>query len=260
MAFSIKETVVDLYKMLRIKNLGVCTKEKELLINDVSLELSPGRTVCIMGPNGSGKSTLANTIIGNPNYEIVEGSMELDEKSIHQLNVTERAKLGIFLAMQNPITIPGITVINFLKASYNAIYGEIPDMRSWIKEVKKIFNLLGIDESFLIHRYVNDEFSGGEKKRFEIAQLVILKSRYVILDEIDSGLDVDGLRTICHLLKDMKSQISLCIITHYSKIFDHIDVDEVHIFNEGRFIRSGGMELVQLIDKKGYASLLQNDA
>lgn len=240
--------------MLEVHSLSVSTESDEQIIDRVYLELAPQKVVCIMGPNGSGKSTLANTIIGNPMYKITAGDILLDKKSIKDLDTVARARMGIFLASQNPITIPGVTVLNFLKSSYVAIHGKIERMRDWIAEIKRIFNLLKLQESFL-HRYVNDGFSGGEKKRFEIAQLIVLKARYAILDEIDSGLDVDGLKIICELLNELRSKISLCIITHYSRLYRYLNADEVHVFNKGKFISSGGMELVELIDKKGYAGI-----
>ena len=206
-----------------------------------------------MGPNGSGKSTLSYTIAGHPRYEVTGGEVLLDGENIIDMSVDERARAGLFLAMQYPVEVPGVSMANFLRTSATAVRGEAPRLRDWIKEVKDAQKELKIDTSFS-ERAVNEGFSGGEKKRHEILQLSLLKPKFAILDETDSGLDVDALRIVSQGINDYKEQNNggIMLITHYKRILNYVRPDFVHVFANGRVVTTGGPELADKLEEEGY--------
>jgi len=240
---------------LSIKNLSVSIEDKKIL-NDFSLEMDRGEVHAIMGPNGCGKSTLSNVIAGNEEYKILEGEIIFKDQNLLDLNIEERSQLGIFLAFQYPIEIPGVNITPFLKASLNAKLKkeekEEVDALSFAKELKQVANELGI-KSEMLSRSVNEGFSGGEKKRYEILQMSILKPSLAILDETDSGLDVDAFQTVTEGINRIKNDNnSFLIITHYQKLLDHIVPDFVHIMKDGKIIKSGDYSIAKLIEESGY--------
>lgn len=236
---------------LKIKNLHVSADNKEIL-KGVDLEVPKGKVVVIMGPNGSGKSTLANTLAGHPKYEITSGSIELDDEDITEDPANERAKKGLFLSMQYPPEIEGVTIANFLRLAVNAQREEkMNPLKIHAMLIEKMKEL-GVDESFL-KRYLNVGLSGGEKKRLEILQLAVLNPTYAILDETDSGLDVDALKIVSEGINRFKSDdTGVLLITHYNRILEYITPDEVHIMLDGKIVKSGGAELALEIEKEGY--------
>lgn len=227
------------------------------ILKGVNLTLRAGETHAIMGHNGSGKSTLAYTIAGHPKYQVVGGTMTLDGVDVLSMSVDERARAGLFLAMQHPVEIPGVSVSNFLRTSVTAVRGEAPKLREWIKEMKGAMSDLQIDGAFA-DRNVNEGFSGGERKRHEILQLELLKPRIAVLDETDSGLDVDALRVVSEGVNRVRAtgQTGVLLITHTSRLLKHIPADFVHVFADGRIIHEGGMEVAQTIDEQGYEPFL----
>jgi Fe-S cluster assembly ATP-binding protein len=241
---------------LEIKDLrvSVATDDgaKEIL-KGVDLTVRTGETHAIMGPNGSGKSTLAYAIAGHPKYQITSGSVTLDGKDLLELPVDERARAGLFLAMQYPVEVPGVSMSNFLRSAATAIRGEAPKLRTWVKEVKGAMSDLDIDPDFA-ERSVNEGFSGGEKKRHEVLQLALLKPRFAILDETDSGLDVDALRVVSEGVNRYRAgaETGVLLITHYTRILQHIRPDRVHVFAGGRVVESGGPELADELERSGY--------
>lgn len=240
---------------LSIKNLSVSIDDKKIL-NDFSLEMNRGEVHAIMGPNGCGKSTLSNVIAGNEEYKILDGEIIFKDQNLLELNIEERSQLGIFLAFQYPIEIPGVNITPFLKASLNAKLKkegkEEIDALSFAKELKQVANELGI-KSEMLSRSVNEGFSGGEKKRYEILQMSILKPSLAILDETDSGLDVDAFQTVTEGINRIKNDNnSFLIITHYQKLLDHIVPDYVHIMKDGKIIKSGDQSVAKLIEESGY--------
>jgi Fe-S cluster assembly ATP-binding protein len=241
---------------LEIKDLrvSVATDDgaKEIL-KGVDLTVSTGETHAIMGPNGSGKSTLAYAIAGHPKYEITSGSVTLDGQDLLELTVDERARAGLFLAMQYPVEVPGVSMANFLRSAATAVRGEAPKLRTWVKEVKSAMADLDIDPDFA-ERSVNEGFSGGEKKRHEVLQLALLKPKFAILDETDSGLDVDALRVVSEGVNSYRSggDTGVLLITHYTRILQHIRPDVVHVFAGGRVVESGGPELADELERSGY--------
>mgnify|MGYP001272013319 CR=1 FL=1 len=231
--------------------------EGKTIINKFNLEVSPGELHVIMGPNGSGKSTIANTIAGHPKYSIKSGDIVYKQKLINKLSPEERASLGIFLSLQYPVSIPGVKNIYFLKAAINSIRkvkGEDEiDTADFLKMVRGILPLVGLDESFL-HRSVNDGFSGGEKKRNEIMQMLVLQPELSILDETDSGLDIDALKIIAEGIKNYRNDNrSFIIITHYHRMLDFLAPDYIHILIDGQIKLSGGPDLAQKLEEKGYS-------
>ena len=242
--------------MIEFKNLMVEVGDK-LIINKFNLKVLSGELHVIMGPNGSGKSTLANAIAGHPKYSIKGGSMTYNKKVINEFSPEERSSLGIFLSMQYPISIPGVKNIYFLKAAVNSIrktkkQSEI-DTAEFLKMVRGLLPLVGLDESFL-HRSVNDGFSGGEKKRNEILQMLVLQPELSILDETDSGLDIDALKIIAEGIKNYRNNSrSFILITHYHRILDFLKPDYVHILIDGKIVLSGGTELARKLEEKGYS-------
>ncbi|MEJ8285383.1 Fe-S cluster assembly ATPase SufC [Curtobacterium citreum] len=231
------------------------TKE---ILKGVDLTINEGEIHAIMGPNGSGKSTLAYTIAGHPRYNVVGGSITLDGEDVLAMSVDERARAGMFLAMQYPVEIPGVTVSNFLRTAKTAIDGEAPALRGWIKELRQSMADLKMDSSFA-ERNVNEGFSGGEKKRHEIMQLELLKPRFAVLDETDSGLDVDALKIVSEGVNRAKSATGLgvLLITHYTRILRYIKPDFVHVFVAGKVAEQGGPELADRLENEGYDRYVQ---
>ena len=246
--------------VLEIKNLQVSVVtdagNKEIL-RGVDLTIRSSETHAIMGPNGSGKSTLAYSIAGHPKYLITGGSVTLDGADVLEMTVDERAKAGLFLAMQYPVEVPGVSVSNFLRTAVTAIRGEAPKVRTWVGEVKEAMASLNIDTAFS-ERNVNEGFSGGEKKRHEILQMELLKPKIAILDETDSGLDVDALRIVSEGVNRVKanSELGVMLITHYTRILRYIKPDFVHVFANGKIVEEGGPELADKLEEKGYAEYI----
>ncbi|MEY3128837.1 MAG: transporter ATP-binding protein [Actinomycetota bacterium] len=246
---------------LQIKNLHVSVEadqgSKEIL-RGVDLTIQSGETHAIMGPNGSGKSTLAYTIAGHPKYTVTEGEITLDGEDVLEMSVDERARAGLFLAMQYPVEIPGVSVSNFLRTAKTAITGEAPAIRPWITEVRQAMTNLKMDADFT-ERNVNEGFSGGEKKRHEILQLELLKPNFAILDETDSGLDVDALRVVSEGVNRIKEQngFGVLLITHYTRILNYIKPDFVHVFVAGKIAEQGGPELAERLEAEGYDRYLK---
>ena len=241
---------------LEIKDLhvSVTTEDgpKEIL-KGVDLLIREGETHAIMGPNGSGKSTLAYSIAGHPKYDVTSGSVTLDGVDVLAMTVDERARAGLFLAMQYPVEVPGVSVSNFLRTAKTAIDGEAPKLRTWIKDVNTSLGALDLDPSFA-QRSVNEGFSGGEKKRAEIAQLDLLDPKVAILDEIDSGLDIDALKVVSDGINDFRARTDkgVLLITHYTRILRYVKPDFVHVFVDGRIAESGGPELAEELEANGY--------
>jgi len=246
--------------VLEVKNLQVSVVtdagNKEIL-RGVDLTIKSGETHAIMGPNGSGKSTLAYSIAGHPKYLITGGSVTLDGIDVLEMSVDERAKAGLFLAMQYPVEVPGVSVSNFLRTAVTAIRGEAPKVRTWVGEVKEAMASLNIDTAFS-ERNVNEGFSGGEKKRHEILQMELLRPKIAILDETDSGLDVDALRIVSEGVNRVKakSDLGVMLITHYTRILRYIKPDFVHVFANGKIVEEGGPELADKLEEKGYAEYI----
>ena len=244
--------------ILEIKDLKVSLTEKLdiSIVKGLNLSIKKGEIHAIMGPNGSGKSTLANTIAGNPMYKIDSGIIKLNNEDITLISPDERAKRGIFLSFQYPTAIPGVTMVNMLRSSLKAIRGTEPSAREFIDELKATLATLKMDESFA-RRYVNDGFSGGEKKRAEILQLGMIKPKLAILDETDSGLDVDALRAVADGINTLKTpEMSILMITHYERILNYVTPDYVHILVDGKIAKSGGFELAKEIEANGYDPIL----
>ena len=220
----------------------------------VDLTVRSCETHAIMGPNGSGKSTLAYSVAGHPKYEITRGSVTLDGEDVLAMSVDERARAGLFLAMQYPVEVPGVSVSNFLRSSATAVRGEAPALRHWVKEQKEAMARLEMDPAFA-QRNVNEGFSGGEKKRHEILQLELLQPRIAVLDETDSGLDVDALRVVSEGVNRVRSggATGVLLITHYTRILRYIEPDFVHVFVKGRIAEQGGKELADELEANGYA-------
>ncbi|MFN8192392.1 MAG: Fe-S cluster assembly ATPase SufC [Nocardioidaceae bacterium] len=225
---------------------------KEIL-KGVTLTIRDGETHAIMGPNGSGKSTLAYSIAGHPKYTITGGEVTLDGADVLAMSVDERARAGLYLAMQYPVEVPGVSVANFLRTAKTAIDGEAPKLRTWVKEVNAALDRTGLDPEFS-QRSVNEGFSGGEKKRHEIAQLELLNPKIAILDETDSGLDIDALKVVSEGVNRFTAagDKGVLLITHYSRILRYIKPDYVHVFVNGRVVEEGGAELAELLEAEGY--------
>ena len=245
---------------LIIKNLQVSVETEagsKKILKGVDLTIRSGETHAIMGPNGSGKSTLAYSIAGHPKYTITGGSVTLDGADVLEMSVDERAKAGLFLAMQYPVEVPGVSVSNFLRTAVTAIRGEAPKIRTWVGEVKEAMASLNMDTAFS-ERNVNEGFSGGEKKRHEILQMELLKPKIAILDETDSGLDVDALRIVSEGVNRVKSNsdLGVMLITHYTRILRYIKPDFVHVFANGKIVEEGGPELAEKLEEQGYAAYI----
>ncbi len=236
---------------LEIQNLHVRIEEREIL-HGVDLKVAKGETHALMGPNGSGKSTLANTVMGNPNYEVTEGKILFNGEDVTEADPDERARAGLFMAFQYPATIPGVSVANFLRLAVNARREEPIKVKDFGKVLRENVDLLRIDRDF-VSRYLNEGFSGGEKKRAEILQLAMLKPEVAILDETDSGLDIDALRIVADGVNALRGPaMGTLIITHYTRILNYVRPDFVHIMLDGRIVREGGAELADELEEKGY--------
>jgi Fe-S cluster assembly ATP-binding protein len=236
---------------LEIQNLHVRTEEREIL-HGVDLVVKKGETHALMGPNGSGKSTLANTLMGNPDYEVTEGRILLNGEDLTEADPDERARAGLFMAFQYPATIPGVSVANFLRMAMNATREEPIKVKEFGALLGKNMDLLRINREFT-SRYLNEGFSGGEKKRAEILQLAMLQPDFAVLDETDSGLDIDALRIVADGVNAMRgAERGFLIITHYTRILEYVKPDFVHILIDGRIVREGGAELASELEDKGY--------
>jgi Fe-S cluster assembly ATP-binding protein len=242
---------------LEISNLHVRIEEREIL-RGVNLTVDRGEVHALMGPNGSGKSTLANTLLGHPAYEVTEGSIRFKGEELSEAEPHERAKAGLFLAFQYPVAIPGVSVANFLRMAINAKREEPINVKEFRTELQHAIELLDVDRSFT-SRHLNDGFSGGEKKRAEILQMAMLKPDIAILDETDSGLDIDALRTVAEGVDKLHSEQGLgaLIITHYQRILHYIKPQFVHIMLDGRIVLEGGVELVERLEREGYDQIRQ---
>ncbi|MCS1351896.1 Fe-S cluster assembly ATPase SufC [Mechercharimyces sp. CAU 1602] len=238
---------------LKIENLHATIEEKEIL-KGVNLEVKGGEIHAIMGPNGTGKSTLASALMGHPKYEITSGTVSLDGEDVLEMEVDERARKGLFLAMQYPSEVSGVTNSDFLRSAINAKReeGDEISIMKFIKKLDKTMESLNMDESFA-SRYLNEGFSGGEKKRNEIMQMMMLDPRIAVLDEIDSGLDIDALKVVADGVNAMrKPELGVLIITHYQRLLNYIKPDFVHVMMQGRIVRSGGPELAEKLEAEGY--------
>lgn len=241
---------------LEVKNLHVQIEAEQgtrQILKGVDLTIDSGSIHAVMGPNGSGKSTLAYTIAGHPRYEVTAGEILLDGEDVLAMSVDERARAGLFLAMQYPVEIPGITVSNFLRTAKTAVDGEAPAIRSWTSDVKAAMAQLRMDSAFA-SRNVNEGFSGGEKKRHEILQMELLRPKFAVLDETDSGLDVDALRIVSEGVNRIHANtgLGILLITHYTRILKYIKPDVVHVFVDGKVAEEGGAELADRLEAEGY--------
>ncbi len=255
---------------LEIKNLHARIEEREIL-KGVNLTVNSGEIHAMMGPNGSGKSTLAYVLMGHPNYEVTEGEILLDGENILEMEPDERAQAGLFLAFQYPTAIPGVNVANFLRLSVNAVkkaryqqeHGEeaefkAPPVAEFRKRLVEKMNILKMDRTFMA-RYLNEGFSGGEKKRMEILQLAMLEPKIAVMDETDSGLDIDALRTVAEAVNTIHQQqqdLGLLVITHYQRLLNYIKPQFVHVLVDGRVVKSGGSELVEQLEAQGYDPII----
>ncbi|HHW84516.1 MAG TPA: Fe-S cluster assembly ATPase SufC [Actinomycetales bacterium] len=245
---------------LEIKDLHVQIETPEgpkQILRGVSLTINSGEIHAVMGPNGSGKSTLAYTIAGHPKYEVTSGEILLDGEDVLEMSVDERARAGLFLAMQYPVEVPGVTNSNFLRTAKTAIDGEAPALRQWVKDVRDAMDTLRMDPE-MAQRDLNTGFSGGEKKRNEILQMKLLKPRFAVLDESDSGLDIDALRVVSEGVNSFHEETGngILLITHYSRILQYIKPDFVHVFVDGRIAEEGGPELATQLESEGYDRFL----
>ena len=246
---------------LEIKNLHVQVETNDgpkQILRGVDLTIGSNEVHAIMGPNGSGKSTLAYSIAGHPAYEVTEGEVLFDGENLLDMSVDERARAGLFLAMQYPVEVPGVSVANFLRTAKTAMDGQAPKVRQWIGEVNAAMERLRMDPAFA-QRDVNAGFSGGEKKRFEILQMELLRPRFAVLDETDSGLDVDALRIVSEGVNRLhgESEAGFLLITHYTRILRYIKPDYVHVFVNGRVAEQGGPELADRLEEEGYDRFLK---
>lgn len=235
----------------KICNLHVNTEGTPIL-KGVDLTINKGETHALMGPNGSGKSTLANVIMGHPAYEVTDGEILFNGENLLELDPEERAQRGIFLAFQYPVAVPGVSVAKFLKSAHDATHGDKLKPAEFLKELRENIKYLEVDDTF-INRYLNDGFSGGEKKRMEILQMLTLKPKFGVMDETDSGLDIDALKVVAKGVNKLTGpEFGLLVITHYERILRYIHPDHLHILIDGKIVHSGGPELVQKLEDKGY--------
>ena len=246
---------------LEIRDLHVSVETEEgakEILRGVNLTVNSGEIHALMGPNGSGKSTLAYAVAGHPKYTVTSGAILLDGEDVLEMEVDERAQAGLFLAMQYPVEVPGVSVSNFLRTAKTAVDGEAPKLRHWVKDVKTAMEKLRMDSSFA-ERNVNEGFSGGEKKRHEILQMKLLRPKIAILDETDSGLDVDALRVVSEGVNSVREEtgLGLMLITHYTRILRYIKPDHVHVFVDGRIAESGTGELADRLEAEGYDRYLK---
>lgn len=244
---------------LVIKDLHVSIEDKEIL-KGVNLTINTNEIHAIMGPNGTGKSTLASAIMGHPKYEVTHGTIEIDGENVLEMEVDERAKAGLFLAMQYPSEISGVTNADFIRSAINARReeGDEISLMKFIRELDKTMDFLEMDQD-MAQRYLNEGFSGGEKKRNEILQLMMIKPTFAILDEIDSGLDIDALKVVAKGINEMRGEGFGCLaITHYQRLLNYITPDQVHVMMQGRVVKSGGPELAQRLEAEGYDWIKKN--
>src|SRR3989344_8118123 len=242
-------------QLLEIKDLHVEIEGKEI-IKGINLKMELGKIVALMGPNGSGKSTLVNTLMGHPSHIVTKGKIMFNGKDITELSPDERAKLGLFLSFQYPKEIPGVSVSNFLRTAYNSLHPKQISVPDFVKLLREKMKLLKIDESFS-RRHLNEGFSGGEKKRAEILQLLVLEPKYALLDETDSGLDVDAIKTVAQGIATAKKEgMGVLLITHYSRFLEYLQPDHVSILYKGKIIAQGDKKLAQRIEKEGFEKVI----
>ena len=249
---------------LEIKNLHANVlpteegQEPKPILKGVNLTIKGGETHAIMGPNGSGKSTLAYTLAGHPKYEVTEGEVLLDGENVLDMGIDERARAGLFLAMQYPVEVPGVSSSNFMRSAVTAVRGEAPKLREWVGELNAAREALQMDASFS-ERSVNEGFSGGEKKRHEVMQLALMKPKFAVMDETDSGLDVDALRIVSEGINRYQEETGggVLMITHYKRILNYVVPDFVHVFADGQIIKTGGAELADQLEADGYEQFLK---
>lgn len=245
--------MVEILSVLQLKNLSITLDEK-IIVNDVSLTIAPGTIHGIMGPNGSGKSTLANTLMGHPTYTVSSGSLIFNDTDITQLPAHKRAQAGLFLAMQHPCVIPGLKIFRFLKEAHQALTGTHMSVLEFQAYLHECMDLLGMDHAFA-ERDLNDGFSGGEKKQLELLQMLVLKPSFIVLDEIDSGLDIDALKLVPRVIKYLRAhnpKTSVLIITHYQRLFSYVKPDFIHVMRNGRFVYSGDSSVLPMLEETGY--------
>jgi Fe-S cluster assembly ATP-binding protein len=239
---------------LEVRGLHATVEGKQIL-NGIDLLVRQGETHALMGPNGSGKSTLSNVIMGRPGYQVTEGSVLFNGEDITALTPDERAKRGLFLAMQYPTEVPGVSVVNFLRTAYQAVKGEQVSALSFRKHMKEQMDRLGVDDA-MVNRYLNQGFSGGEKKRNEVLQLAVLQPQIAILDETDSGLDIDSLKLVAQGVNELVGPgLGVLLITHYQRMLNYITPDTVHVMMQGRIVKTGGPELAHELEAKGYEGI-----
>lgn len=244
--------------MIEIKDLKVKVEDKEIL-KGIDMTINPGEIHVVMGPNGAGKSTLMNAIMAHPKYEVAEGNISFEGEDITELEADERARKGIYLSFQTPQEVPGITVENFLRAAKMAVTGENVPILKFKKDLKKVMEELNFSPEYA-ERYLNVGFSGGEKKKNEILQMKVLDPKFVMLDETDSGLDVDATRIVSEGVKNFLTEDkAVMIITHHSQILEYLEPDFVHIIVDGKLAKTGGKELIQEIEENGYKSFRKED-
>ena len=250
---------------LEIRDLHVSVEEaagthREIL-RGVDLDVEAGQTHAIMGPNGSGKSTLAYAIAGHPKYLVTKGSVTLDGEDVLAMSVDARARAGLFLAMQYPVEVPGVSVSNFLRTAVTAVQGEAPKLRDFMKKMRAAMDALSIDPAFA-ERNLNEGFSGGEKKRHEVLQMELLNPKIAVLDETDSGLDIDALKVVSEGINRFRANQDhgVLLITHYTRILRYVQPDFVHVFVGGRIVRDGGPELAEELEREGYEKFLRAEA
>jgi Fe-S cluster assembly ATP-binding protein len=240
-------------QIIKIENLRSTVEGQEIL-KGINLEINKGEIHVIMGPNGAGKSTLANVLMGHPAHEVTNGTVDFLGKDLLDMKVDERAKAGLFLSFQYPQEVPGVTVENFLRTAKKEVTGIMPMMTAFNRDIKSNMAALDMDEKYL-DRYLNQGFSGGEKKKNEILQMAVLSPKLAILDETDSGLDIDAIRVVYETVQKLSSeQNGILVITHYNKILNYIQPDFVHILVDGKIVKSGDVSLAQEIESKGYES------
>lgn len=239
---------------LEVRGLHATVEGKHIL-NGIDLMVRQGETHALMGPNGSGKSTLSNVIMGRPGYQVTEGSVIFNGEDITALTPDERAKRGLFLAMQYPTEVPGVSVVNFLRTAYQAVKGEQVSALAFRKHMKAQMDRLGVDDA-MVNRYLNQGFSGGEKKRNEVLQLAVLQPQIAILDETDSGLDIDSLKLVAQGVNELVGPgLGVLLITHYQRMLNYITPDTVHVMMQGRIVKTGGAELAHELEAKGYEGI-----
>ena len=231
--------------------------EPKEILKGVNLTIKSGETHAVMGPNGSGKSTLSYTIAGHPRYEVTEGEILLDGENVLEMSVDERARAGLFLAMQYPVEVTGVSMSNFLRSAATAVRGEAPKLRHWVKEVREAMADLEIDSSFS-ERSVNEGFSGGEKKRHEVMQLALMKPKFAVMDETDSGLDVDALRVVSDGINKYQEETNggVLMITHYKRILNYVQPEFVHVFANGKIVKTGDASLADQLEAEGYEKFI----